>query len=75
VAIDDDPRSTIDAMAGRFGVSAEDFASHPHALLGSLDTICATLQERRERYGFSYITLPQRNMDDFAPVVARLAGT
>ena len=56
-------------------MSEEEFASHPHALLGSVDTICATLQERRERFGFSYVTVPQRNMDDFAPVVARLSGT
>ena len=75
VAVDDDPGPMIDAMAARFGVSAEEFASHPHALLGSVDSICATLQERRERYGFSYLTIPQRNMDDFAPVVARLSGT
>ena len=38
-------------------------------------SICATLQERREQFGFSYVTVPQRNMDDFAPVVARLSGT
>jgi probable F420-dependent oxidoreductase len=75
VAVEDDPGPMITAMASRFGVSEENFASHPHALLGSVDTIGATLQERRERYGFSYVTVPQRNMDDFAPVVARLAGT
>ena len=42
---------------------------------GAWTSICATLQERRERYGFSYLTIPQRNLDDFAPVVARLSGT
>ncbi len=65
----------IAAMATRFGVSESAFDSHPHAVLGSVDSICATLQERRERYGFSYVTVAQRNIDDFAPVVARLAGT
>jgi probable F420-dependent oxidoreductase len=74
VAVNDDPGATITAMASRFGVSEEEFASHPHALLGSVDTICDTLQERRERYGFSYVTVAQRNMDEFAPVVARLSG-
>ena len=64
VAVDDDPGPMIAAMAGRFGVSEEEFASHPHALLGSVDSICDTLQERRERFGFSYVTVPQRNMDD-----------
>ena len=43
VAVDDDPAPMITAMAGRFGVSEEEFAAHPHALLGSVDTICETL--------------------------------
>jgi probable F420-dependent oxidoreductase len=75
VAVDDDPGPMITAMAQRFGVSEEEFATHPHALLGSVDTICETLQERREQFGFSYVTVPQRNLEDFAPVVARLAGS
>ena len=75
VAIDDDPAAMITAMAGRFGVSEDDFAAHPHALLGSVDTVCETLEQRRERFGFSYVTVPQRNMDDFAPVVAKLSGS
>ena len=36
-------RPMITAMAERFGVSEEEFASHPHALLGSVDSICDTL--------------------------------
>jgi len=75
VAVDDAPGPMISAMATRFGVSEKEFASHPHALLGSVDTICETLHERRKQFGFSYVTVPQRNMDDFAPVVARLAGS
>ena len=31
--------------------------------------------ERRERYGISYLTVFERDMEAFAPVVARLAGT
>jgi probable F420-dependent oxidoreductase len=74
VAVDDDPGPTIAAMASRFGVSETAFDTHPHALLGSVDSICETLLERREQYGFSYVTVAQRNMEEFAPVVARLAG-
>ena len=48
VAVDDDPRPMISAMAERFGVSDEEFASHPHAMLGSVDSICDTLHERRD---------------------------
>jgi probable F420-dependent oxidoreductase len=75
VAVADDPAATIAAMAKRFGVSDEEFAVHPHALLGSVESICATLLQRREELGFSYVTVAQRNLEEFAPVVARLAGT
>jgi probable F420-dependent oxidoreductase len=33
------------------------------------------LREERERYGFSYLQLSAGQMENFAPVVARLAGT
>jgi hypothetical protein len=32
------------------------------------------LQARRERYGFSYIVAWEAALEQFAPVVARLAG-
>jgi probable F420-dependent oxidoreductase len=74
VAVGDGAASQLDAMAGRFGVTPEEFASHPHALFGTVAQICDTLAERRERYGVSYITVAQRHLDEFAPVVAALAG-
>ena len=51
----------------------------PNALIGSVDYICDTLIERRERFGISYVTpleIEGNNISKgFAPVVARLAGT
>jgi len=44
-------------------------------LLGTIEQICDTLQQRRERYGISYLTVFERDMEAFAPVVTRLAGT
>jgi hypothetical protein len=61
-------------MAARFGVTADEFATHPHAFFGTVDEVCETLLERRDRYGFSYVTVAQRYMEEFAPVVAALAG-
>lgn len=75
VAVGDDAGAQLEAMAGRFGVPPAQFAVHPHALFGSVEQICETLVERRERYGVSYITVAQRHLDEFAPVVAALAGT
>jgi probable F420-dependent oxidoreductase len=48
---------------------------HPHALVGTVEQICDLIEERRERHGFSYITIQERVAEEFAPVVARLAGT
>jgi probable F420-dependent oxidoreductase len=75
VAVRDDASDATAAMAKRFGVSPDQLAEHPHALIGSLDEVCEKLQKRRDQLGVSYINVAQRNIDDFAPVVARLAGT
>jgi probable F420-dependent oxidoreductase len=46
----------------------------PFVLLGTVEQIVEDLQMRRERWGFSYYGLFERDMDTFAPVAARLAG-
>jgi len=40
----------------------------------SADEAVAQLLEQRERYGFSYIQVFEGQMENFAPIVARLAG-
>lgn len=56
------------------GLSADEMLRHPHALIGSVEAISDALLERRERYGISYVTVPDTALETFAPVVARLAG-
>jgi len=56
-------------------VSAEDVLASPSALIGTVEHIVQELLERRARYGVSYITMYADQIDAFAPVVARLAGT
>lgn len=75
IAVRDDYHDTAEAMAQRFGVAVDDLLEHPHALIGSVDEVCERLQRLRERFGISYVNVAQRNMEDFAPVVARLTGT
>lgn len=74
-AITDDPQGATAAFASRFGADHELLEDHPHALIGSVEAVCETLESRRERYGISYVTVPQSAAADFAPVVARLTGT
>lgn len=69
-----DRRATAAAMAPAFGITAEEALDVPVALVGSVEEICDTLEQRRERYGFSYWAVPGDACAAFAPVVARLAG-
>ena len=66
--------AVAEQMGAALGLSADEMRAHPHALIGSVDTLCETLLERRERYGISYVTVPGDAAEAFAPVVARLAG-
>ena len=60
-------------MAPLFDVSPDAALEMPIVLVGTVDEICDDLIARRQRFGFSYIVV--HDMDAFAPVVARLAGT
>ena len=50
-------RSTPSRRWPRGSGGEAEFAAHPHALIGTVDSICDTLQERRERFGLSYVTV------------------
>ena len=64
----------MSATSAAMGMTIEALAAHPHTLIGSVDQICETIIERREKYGISYVTVGRHALDDFAPVVAKLAG-
>jgi probable F420-dependent oxidoreductase, MSMEG_2516 family len=75
--ISDERRGASDrflAQQGWSGVSYEALWEMPSVLIGSIDQICDTLIERRERFGISYYVVRDAQFEAFAPVVARLAG-
>ena len=78
-AITDDPESAargfIEAFDATDEISVEDLLTWPQTLIGSEDTVIEMLQQRREEYGVSYITVFAWSMEAFAPIVARLSGT
>jgi probable F420-dependent oxidoreductase len=55
--------------------NAEHILASPQFLVGTVEQIVADLEEYRESYGLSYFTVFGASVDDFGPVVARLAGT
>lgn len=78
VAVTDKRRQAADQMLRQYNVpenvlNVEQVLESPSALIGTVDQIVEDLQARRERYGFSYIVVWQP-MEQFAPVVERLAG-
>jgi probable F420-dependent oxidoreductase len=73
--VTDQADATAEKMGSMFGMSAAEMLDHPNALIGPVEALCERLLARRERYGFSYVTVSDRAMEAFAPVVARLAGS
>jgi probable F420-dependent oxidoreductase len=56
-------------------ITPQALCASPHALFGTVDEIVDLLEMRRETYGFSYLTVFEHALRDFAPVVQRLRGT
>jgi probable F420-dependent oxidoreductase len=72
--VTDDRDGMAQRISGGFGMPPEQVLDSPHALIGSAGQIADTLQERRERFGFSYIVVSGDGFEPLAPVVKQLAG-
>jgi probable F420-dependent oxidoreductase len=76
VVVTGDRRGAADELAGRWTqLSRDEILASPYVLIGTIGEIVEALVARRERWGFSNYTIHEPYLDDFAPVVARLAGT
>ncbi|CAN5174182.1 LLM class F420-dependent oxidoreductase [soil metagenome] len=63
-----------DELAASWGLPPKGVLASPHAILGSAEQVVDDLLAHRERFGISYITVPEPALDAFAPVVVSLAG-
>jgi len=70
-----DRMAMAEALAPAFGVSPEEALESGAVLVGTEDEIIEQLHRRREEWGLSYVVVGDDNVDDFAPIVAKLAGT
>jgi probable F420-dependent oxidoreductase len=75
VLFTDDRPSLAEAMAPAFGVTAQTALETPIAIVGTVEQMVDDLEARRERWQMSYIVVDDTVAEEFAPVVARLAGT
>jgi probable F420-dependent oxidoreductase len=74
-SVTEDRMGLANAIAPSFGVSAEEALESGAALVGSETEVIEQLQRRRERWGLSYVIVGDENIDEFAPIVAKLTGT
>ena len=77
VAITDDATAVAELVAPGFGLAPEqatEALDSPMALIGSEDEIVERLEQRRDRWGFSYFVVQNDDALTLAPIVARLTG-
>ncbi|UXY26182.1 LLM class F420-dependent oxidoreductase [Streptomyces sp. HUAS TT20] len=75
VALTDDPGSALKPLLERQPqLTAAQALELPVVLAGPLERLVEQVRARRERYGFSYLTVLEPYMEEFAPVIAELRG-
>jgi probable F420-dependent oxidoreductase len=74
IALTDRRGEGADRLAHCFALSREQVMESPHLLAGTVDQIGEQLREMRETYSISYVAVFEEHMEQFAPVVARLAN-
>jgi probable F420-dependent oxidoreductase len=74
IAVTDDRPAAAERLADAHGMTAEAVLASVHFLIGSVEHIIESRLAQRERHGISYLSVYPRDMEAFAPVVARLAG-
>ncbi|OXM48313.1 F420-dependent oxidoreductase [Amycolatopsis thailandensis] len=76
VVVTDDRRAAAESWLAEApdGLDVDQLLETPQLLFGTVDEIVRQLHERRERYGFSYVTVFQPMLETFAPIVKELSG-
>jgi len=75
VEFTDDSDDAYERLAPLFGLTADEARDVPIALAGTASEMADVLRRRREEYGFSYVVVHEPEMERFAAVVEKLAGT
>jgi probable F420-dependent oxidoreductase len=75
VVVTDDRRRAAEELTSRWTqLTPDEILQSPYVLIGTVDQMVEDLQARRDRWGISYYVVHEPYLDDFASVVARLAG-
>jgi probable F420-dependent oxidoreductase len=74
-AVTDGAGTALAAISASTTVPVAILTDHPNVLVGSVESVIETLRSRRTDLGINYVTVQQDQAEQFAPVVAALAGT
>ncbi len=72
--VTDDAPGVAAEIAGATGLTPDDVLESPFVLVGTVEEIVERLQERRERWGYTYYTVQQPSAREFIPVLGGLAS-
>jgi probable F420-dependent oxidoreductase len=72
VVVTDNRRQAAEKMAGEWEVTIDQLLESPLLLIGTIEQIVEQLHARRQRFGLSYITIFERDLASFAPVLERM---
>jgi len=72
--VTNDATSLSAQLSARFGAPTDEVLQSPFILVGSAAEMIDRLEQRRQRWGYSYFVVQQDQLDAFAPVVAALSG-
>jgi probable F420-dependent oxidoreductase len=73
--VTDQREAVAEKVGGAMGMDAPTMLASPHTIIGSAEQIADELNEQRDRWQGSYVTVQSDALESFAPVVAALAGT
>lgn len=74
LAVSDNRDAAIQRLKDERGFEHDQWFNSPMVFFGDVDHIVEQMQARRERNGISYYAVFEHQIDEFAPIVARLAG-
>ena len=74
LAVVDDRTAGIERLRKERGFDSDVWFDSPMVFVGSADSIADIMLAHRERFGISYYAVFEHQLEEFAPVVERLAG-
>jgi len=72
VVITDHPRDAAAPLAKEYVMEVDQVFETPLVLIGSVDQMADALEQRRERFGLSYVTVFEKDLENLGKVINRL---